>query len=189
LVCLGASCLDLVLTGQPLDLRSPTQCLAAGAAPIRCAALRSSRPPTPSPPVPVFLSRRVFLLYLDLGIERAPGKSTTDTSRASAPDSPPITITCDPHPYPVTKVGLPACEVLESRYPPQLLRGRLAYPRRAAAAGGVSGGPATMSWILPKGIVVNSPQVQGSIERINTEPLDLADIAKFWKGTASAPFG
>lgn len=38
-----------------------------------------------------------------------------------------------------------------------------------------------MSWILPKGIVVNSPEIEGSIERINTEPLDLADIAKFWK--------
>jgi hypothetical protein len=39
-----------------------------------------------------------------------------------------------------------------------------------------------MSWILPKGIVRNSPGIEGSIERINTEPLDLADIAKFWKG-------
>jgi hypothetical protein len=41
-----------------------------------------------------------------------------------------------------------------------------------------------MSWILPKGIVVNSPGIEGSIERINTEPLDLADIANFWKGRA-----
>lgn len=40
-----------------------------------------------------------------------------------------------------------------------------------------------MSWILPKGIVVNAPGLEGTIERINTEPLDLADIAKFWKGT------
>ena len=32
-----------------------------------------------------------------------------------------------------------------------------------------------MSWILPKGIVVNSPEIEGSIERINTEPLDLAE--------------
>ncbi|PSS28021.1 hypothetical protein M430DRAFT_162048 [Amorphotheca resinae ATCC 22711] len=39
-----------------------------------------------------------------------------------------------------------------------------------------------MSLILPKGIVVNnSPYIEGSIERISTEPLDLADIAKFWK--------
>ena len=36
--------------------------------------------------------------------------------------------------------------------------------------------------ILPKGIVINSPQIEGQIESINAEPLDLADIAKFWKG-------
>lgn len=42
-----------------------------------------------------------------------------------------------------------------------------------------------MSWLLPKGIVINSPEIEGSIERNNTEPLDLADIAKFWKGTAA----
>lgn len=35
--------------------------------------------------------------------------------------------------------------------------------------------------ILPKGIVVNAPEVEGSIERIDSEPLDAADIAKFWK--------
>lgn len=64
----------------------------------------------------------------------------------------------------------------------------MAYPRRAAAAGGVRGGPpTTMSWILPKGIVRNSPGIEGSIERINTEPLDLADIAKFWKGRFAFP--
>jgi hypothetical protein len=40
-----------------------------------------------------------------------------------------------------------------------------------------------MSLILPKGIVINAPDITFSIERINTEPLDLADIAKFWKGT------
>lgn len=38
-----------------------------------------------------------------------------------------------------------------------------------------------MSLILPKGIVKNSDSVEASIERINQEPLDLADIAKFWK--------
>ncbi|PQE15769.1 DUF1752 domain protein [Rutstroemia sp. NJR-2017a BBW] len=38
-----------------------------------------------------------------------------------------------------------------------------------------------MALILPKGIVVNSPQIGSTIERINTDPLDLADIAKFWK--------
>jgi hypothetical protein len=37
--------------------------------------------------------------------------------------------------------------------------------------------------MLPKGIVVNTPEIEGNIERIATEPLDLADIAKFWKGT------
>ncbi|KAF4632812.1 hypothetical protein G7Y89_g5310 [Cudoniella acicularis] len=38
-----------------------------------------------------------------------------------------------------------------------------------------------MSLILPKGIVVNSSQVNADIGRIDTEPLDLADIARFWK--------
>jgi hypothetical protein len=42
-----------------------------------------------------------------------------------------------------------------------------------------------MSLILPKGIVVNSAGVNGDIERINQEPLDLADIAKLWKGTST----
>lgn len=41
-----------------------------------------------------------------------------------------------------------------------------------------------MALILPKGVFVNSPEVNGSIERIDAEPLDLADIAKFWKGTS-----
>ena len=41
-----------------------------------------------------------------------------------------------------------------------------------------------MSLILPRGFVVNDPQLEGNIERINTEPLDLADIARFWKGTS-----
>jgi len=45
-----------------------------------------------------------------------------------------------------------------------------------------------MALILPKGIVVNSPEATLSIERINAEPLDLADIAKFWKGTSVKPF-
>jgi hypothetical protein len=40
-----------------------------------------------------------------------------------------------------------------------------------------------MAFILPKGIVVNSPDLNLSIERINAQPLDLEDIAKFWKGT------
>jgi hypothetical protein len=44
-----------------------------------------------------------------------------------------------------------------------------------------------MSLILPKGIVKNSDSVEASIERINQEPLDLADIAKFWKGTSAKP--
>jgi hypothetical protein len=44
-----------------------------------------------------------------------------------------------------------------------------------------------MSLILPKGIVVNSPDAYGSIESINQEPLDLADIARFWKGTSENP--
>lgn len=40
-----------------------------------------------------------------------------------------------------------------------------------------------MALILPKGIVVNSPQIGSTIERIKNDPLDLADIARFWKGT------
>ena len=39
-----------------------------------------------------------------------------------------------------------------------------------------------MALILPKGIVKNSALVEGQIESIDTEPLDLAEIAKFWKG-------
>jgi hypothetical protein len=39
-----------------------------------------------------------------------------------------------------------------------------------------------MALILPKGIVVNTPEIEGEIERINAEPLDVADIAKFWRG-------
>ena len=35
--------------------------------------------------------------------------------------------------------------------------------------------------------MINSPQVEGSIERIDAEPLDLADIAKFWKGSSVGP--
>ncbi|RDL40816.1 uncharacterized protein BP5553_00795 [Venustampulla echinocandica] len=38
-----------------------------------------------------------------------------------------------------------------------------------------------MSTILPKGIVVNSPQGEDSIERIGAKPLDLAEIAGYWK--------
>ncbi|RAL68502.1 hypothetical protein DID88_007230 [Monilinia fructigena] len=38
-----------------------------------------------------------------------------------------------------------------------------------------------MALILPKGIVVNSPQIGSTIERIKNDPLDLADIARFWK--------
>ncbi|QSZ37092.1 hypothetical protein DSL72_009184 [Monilinia vaccinii-corymbosi] len=38
-----------------------------------------------------------------------------------------------------------------------------------------------MALILPKGIVVNSPQIGSTIERIQNDPLDLADIARFWK--------
>jgi hypothetical protein len=36
-----------------------------------------------------------------------------------------------------------------------------------------------MSLILPKGFVVNHP---GIIEKISAAPLDLAEIANFWKG-------
>jgi len=44
-----------------------------------------------------------------------------------------------------------------------------------------------MALILPKGIVVNASGLQGSIERIDTEPLDLAEIAKLWKGSPARP--
>lgn len=38
--------------------------------------------------------------------------------------------------------------------------------------------------LLPKGIVKNDEGIAGSIESINRDPLDSADIAKFWKGTS-----
>lgn len=41
-----------------------------------------------------------------------------------------------------------------------------------------------MSMILPKGIVVNSPRAQSSIEELDANPVGEADIARFWKGTA-----
>jgi hypothetical protein len=39
--------------------------------------------------------------------------------------------------------------------------------------------------VLIEGSIAGS--VEGSIERIDTEPLDLADIARFWKGTSENP--
>jgi hypothetical protein len=39
-----------------------------------------------------------------------------------------------------------------------------------------------MELILPEGIFANSPGIAGAIERMNSEPLDLADIIKLWKG-------
>ncbi len=39
--------------------------------------------------------------------------------------------------------------------------------------------------ILPKGIVKNSSMVK--VSQVDTEPVDLADIAKFWNGTAETP--
>ena len=41
-----------------------------------------------------------------------------------------------------------------------------------------------MALILPKGIVVNSDKINESVQKIAQEPLDTAEIAKFWKGTA-----
>ncbi|KAH6667139.1 hypothetical protein B0J14DRAFT_676819 [Halenospora varia] len=38
-----------------------------------------------------------------------------------------------------------------------------------------------MSLILPKGFVVNHPGIVGIIEKISAAPLDLAEIANFWK--------
>jgi len=69
-----------------------------------------------------------------------------------------------------------------------IFQGRLACRERAAVDTVCFGATTRMSWILPKGIVRNSEGLNGSIERINQEPLDLADIAKFWKGRSeSAP--
>ncbi len=45
-----------------------------------------------------------------------------------------------------------------------------------------------MALILPKGIVVNSDQINESIERIAAEPLDQAEIAEFWKGISARIF-
>lgn len=39
-----------------------------------------------------------------------------------------------------------------------------------------------MALILPKGLVVNTSEIEGHIERINAEPLDPSEIANFWKG-------
>jgi hypothetical protein len=39
-----------------------------------------------------------------------------------------------------------------------------------------------MSSILPKGIVVNTPEISGDIQRIDREPLAIEEIAKLWKG-------
>lgn len=39
-----------------------------------------------------------------------------------------------------------------------------------------------MSLILPKGIVVNTPEISGDIQKIDREPLAPEEIAKFWKG-------
>jgi len=39
-----------------------------------------------------------------------------------------------------------------------------------------------MSSILPKGIVVNTPEISGDIQKIDREPLAPEEIAKFWKG-------
>jgi hypothetical protein len=44
-----------------------------------------------------------------------------------------------------------------------------------------------MALILPKGIVVNSDQIEGNIGSIDAEPLDEADIAKVWKGSFVTP--
>ena len=35
---------------------------------------------------------------------------------------------------------------------------------------------------MPKGIVVNTREISGDIERIDREPLALEEIAKLWKG-------
>jgi hypothetical protein len=39
-----------------------------------------------------------------------------------------------------------------------------------------------MAMILPKGFVVNSPEISEQIEQISANPLELEEIAKFWKG-------
>ncbi|KAG0645109.1 hypothetical protein D0Z07_9255 [Hyphodiscus hymeniophilus] len=38
-----------------------------------------------------------------------------------------------------------------------------------------------MAFILPKGVFKNAANVEGSIESVATQPLDLDDIAKFWR--------
>lgn len=35
--------------------------------------------------------------------------------------------------------------------------------------------------ILPKGFVINSPEINGQIEQISANPLEIEEIAKFWK--------
>jgi hypothetical protein len=41
---------------------------------------------------------------------------------------------------------------------------------------------ARMSSILPKGIVVNTPEISSDIQKIDREPLAVEEIAKLWKG-------
>jgi hypothetical protein len=43
----------------------------------------------------------------------------------------------------------------------------------------------TMSSILPKGIVVNTAEISGDIEKIDREPLAVDEIAKLWKGESA----
>lgn len=38
------------------------------------------------------------------------------------------------------------------------------------------------NFILPKGFVHNSPEIEGDIAKSAAEPLTLADIGKMWKG-------
>jgi hypothetical protein len=42
-----------------------------------------------------------------------------------------------------------------------------------------------MSMILPRGIVVNSEAIGGSIEQLDTQPVGEAEIARLWKGTSA----
>lgn len=45
-----------------------------------------------------------------------------------------------------------------------------------------------MSMILPKGIVTNSEQINGSIEQLDAQPVGEAELARLWKGTAAMLF-
>jgi len=42
-----------------------------------------------------------------------------------------------------------------------------------------------MAMILPKGIIVNSPQIEGQFEQLDAQPVGDADLARLWRGNVA----